>query len=127
MLELSQSRAGRYRAGKLAPLPPGTNQEEWPSYTRAMQDWSRFVSAAGEFALPSFNRKGRAGSGRASAGDAEMRARRCCGESAAGWKAATLEGADFARTPAPFPRPELRGLSDKVACAELVRERQLRF
>ncbi|KAM3828559.1 sperm microtubule inner protein 8 [Vipera latastei] len=57
VLELRQSPAGRYRAGKLAPLPPGTNQEEWPSYTRAMQDWSRFVSAAGEFALPSLERK----------------------------------------------------------------------
>ncbi|XP_070809083.1 sperm microtubule inner protein 8 [Pituophis catenifer annectens] len=53
MSELRQSLAGRYRAGKLAPLPPSTNQEEWPSYTRAMQDWSRFVSAAGELALPS--------------------------------------------------------------------------
>uniref|UniRef100_A0A8C6VK16 Sperm microtubule inner protein 8 n=1 Tax=Naja naja TaxID=35670 RepID=A0A8C6VK16_NAJNA len=46
-----RSLAGRSRAGKLAPLPPSTNQEEWPSYTRAMQDWSRFVSAAGELPL----------------------------------------------------------------------------
>ncbi|KAM6430187.1 sperm microtubule inner protein 8 [Liasis olivaceus] len=57
MTELGKSLTARYRAGKMAPLPPSTNQEEWPSYTRAMEDWSRFVSAAGEFKLPSLNRK----------------------------------------------------------------------
>uniref|UniRef100_A0A8C5RTZ1 Sperm microtubule inner protein 8 n=1 Tax=Laticauda laticaudata TaxID=8630 RepID=A0A8C5RTZ1_LATLA len=46
-----RSPAGRSRAGKLAPLPPSSPQEEWPSYTRAMQDWSRFVSAAGQLPL----------------------------------------------------------------------------
>uniref|UniRef100_A0A8C6VMX1 Sperm microtubule inner protein 8 n=1 Tax=Naja naja TaxID=35670 RepID=A0A8C6VMX1_NAJNA len=54
-----RSLAGRSRAGKLAPLPPSTNQEEWPSYTRAMQDWSRFVSAAGELPLLNLQGKGR--------------------------------------------------------------------
>ncbi|KAG8143832.1 hypothetical protein E2320_000982 [Naja naja] len=53
-----RSLAGRSRAGKLAPLPPSTNQEEWPSYTRAMQDWSRFVSAAGELPLLNLQGKG---------------------------------------------------------------------
>ncbi|KAH0619434.1 hypothetical protein JD844_000048 [Phrynosoma platyrhinos] len=46
-----------YRAGKMAPLVPSTNQEEWPSFTRAMDDWSHFVSTAGEFKLPSFNKR----------------------------------------------------------------------
>uniref|UniRef100_A0A8D2KYJ1 Testis, prostate and placenta expressed n=1 Tax=Varanus komodoensis TaxID=61221 RepID=A0A8D2KYJ1_VARKO len=46
----------KYRAGKMAPLVPSSNQE-WPSYTRAMDDWSHFVSTAGEFRLPSFNKK----------------------------------------------------------------------
>uniref|UniRef100_A0A670YDI3 Sperm microtubule inner protein 8 n=1 Tax=Pseudonaja textilis TaxID=8673 RepID=A0A670YDI3_PSETE len=52
-----RSLAGRSRAGKLAPLPPSTSPEEWPSYTRAMQDWSRFVSAAGE--MPLLNLQGK--------------------------------------------------------------------
>uniref|UniRef100_A0A8C4XZU5 Sperm microtubule inner protein 8 n=1 Tax=Gopherus evgoodei TaxID=1825980 RepID=A0A8C4XZU5_9SAUR len=53
MTELGQSLTARYRAGKMAPLTPSTNHEEWPSYTRAMDDWSRFISSAGEFKLPS--------------------------------------------------------------------------
>uniref|UniRef100_A0A8C3RXY1 Testis, prostate and placenta expressed n=1 Tax=Chelydra serpentina TaxID=8475 RepID=A0A8C3RXY1_CHESE len=57
MTELGQSLTARYRAGKMAPLTPSTNHEEWPSYTRAMDDWSRFVSSAGEFKLPSVNKK----------------------------------------------------------------------
>ncbi|XP_070616736.1 sperm microtubule inner protein 8 isoform X2 [Erythrolamprus reginae] len=52
MSELRRSLVGQYRAGKLAPLPPSINQEEWPSYTRALQDWSRFVSEAREMPLP---------------------------------------------------------------------------
>uniref|UniRef100_A0A8C8RUV0 Testis, prostate and placenta expressed n=1 Tax=Pelusios castaneus TaxID=367368 RepID=A0A8C8RUV0_9SAUR len=55
--ELGKSLTARYRAGKMAPLTPSINQEEWPSYTRAMDDWSRFVSSAGEFKLPSVNKK----------------------------------------------------------------------
>uniref|UniRef100_A0A8C4XZV1 Sperm microtubule inner protein 8 n=1 Tax=Gopherus evgoodei TaxID=1825980 RepID=A0A8C4XZV1_9SAUR len=58
MTELGQSLTARYRAGKMAPLTPSTNHEEWPSYTRAMDDWSRFISSAGEFKLPSVNKKG---------------------------------------------------------------------
>uniref|UniRef100_A0A8C4W024 Sperm microtubule inner protein 8 n=1 Tax=Gopherus evgoodei TaxID=1825980 RepID=A0A8C4W024_9SAUR len=57
MTELGQSLTARYRAGKMAPLTPSTNHEEWPSYTRAMDDWSRFISSAGEFKLPSVNKK----------------------------------------------------------------------
>ncbi|XP_061450226.1 sperm microtubule inner protein 8 [Rhineura floridana] len=57
MTELGKSLTAKYRAGKMAPLMPSTNQEEWPSYTRAMDDWSRFISTAGEFKLPSFNQK----------------------------------------------------------------------
>ncbi|XP_066493882.1 sperm microtubule inner protein 8 [Tiliqua scincoides] len=56
MTELGKSLTEKYRAGKMAPLLPSTNQEEWPSYTHAMDDWSRFVSTAGEFKLPSLNK-----------------------------------------------------------------------
>ncbi|KAM8773792.1 sperm microtubule inner protein 8 isoform 1-T1 [Rhynchonycteris naso] len=42
----------RCREGKLAPIAPGINRVDWPSFTRAMDDWSRFVSSAGEFKLP---------------------------------------------------------------------------
>uniref|UniRef100_A0A6J0TY92 Sperm microtubule inner protein 8 n=1 Tax=Pogona vitticeps TaxID=103695 RepID=A0A6J0TY92_9SAUR len=57
MTELGRSLRAKHRGGKMAPLLPSTNQEEWPSYTRAMDDWSRFVSTAGEFKLPSFSNK----------------------------------------------------------------------
>uniref|UniRef100_A0A8D0GIC7 Sperm microtubule inner protein 8 n=1 Tax=Sphenodon punctatus TaxID=8508 RepID=A0A8D0GIC7_SPHPU len=57
MTELGKSLSARYRAGKMAPLTPSINQEEWPNYTRAIDDWSRFVSSAGEFKLPSVNKK----------------------------------------------------------------------
>ncbi|XP_021112639.1 testis, prostate and placenta-expressed protein isoform X1 [Heterocephalus glaber] len=42
----------RYREGKLAPIAPGINWMDWPCFTRAIEDWSRFVSSAGEFKLP---------------------------------------------------------------------------
>ncbi|XP_066098871.1 sperm microtubule inner protein 8 [Saccopteryx bilineata] len=42
----------RCREGKLAPIAPGINRFNWPSFTRAMDDWSRFVSSAGEIKLP---------------------------------------------------------------------------
>uniref|UniRef100_A0A286Y3Z2 Sperm microtubule inner protein 8 n=1 Tax=Cavia porcellus TaxID=10141 RepID=A0A286Y3Z2_CAVPO len=42
----------RYREGKLAPIVPGINRIDWPCFTRAIEDWSRFVSTAGEFKLP---------------------------------------------------------------------------
>ncbi|XP_075392821.1 sperm microtubule inner protein 8 [Tenrec ecaudatus] len=42
----------RHRAGKLVPIAPGINRVDWPCYTRAIEDWSRFISSAGEFKLP---------------------------------------------------------------------------
>ncbi|KAJ6666171.1 hypothetical protein lerEdw1_001075 [Lerista edwardsae] len=57
MTEFGRSLTRKYRAGKMAPLLPSTNQEEWPSYTRALDDWSRFVSTAGEFKLPTLNKR----------------------------------------------------------------------
>ncbi|XP_036753695.2 testis, prostate and placenta-expressed protein isoform X1 [Manis pentadactyla] len=42
----------RCREGKLAPLVPGINRVDWPCFTRAIEDWSHFVSSAGEFKLP---------------------------------------------------------------------------
>ncbi|XP_042294597.1 testis, prostate and placenta-expressed protein isoform X2 [Sceloporus undulatus] len=57
MTELGKCLTAKYRAGKMAPLVPSINQEEWPSFTRAMDDWSHFVSKAGEFKLPSFNKR----------------------------------------------------------------------
>ncbi|KAI5762750.1 TEPP protein [Gulo gulo luscus] len=40
------------REGKLVPIVPGINRVDWPCFTRAIEDWSRFVSSAGEFKLP---------------------------------------------------------------------------
>ncbi|XP_062997191.1 sperm microtubule inner protein 8 [Elgaria multicarinata webbii] len=57
MTELGKSLTAKYRAGKMAPLMPSANQGEWPSYTQAMDDWSCFISTAGEFKLPSYNKK----------------------------------------------------------------------
>ncbi|XP_019361452.1 PREDICTED: testis, prostate and placenta-expressed protein [Gavialis gangeticus] len=57
MTELGRSLTAKYQARKMAPFLPGTSQDEWPSYTCAMDDWSRFVSSAGEFRLPSINKK----------------------------------------------------------------------
>ncbi|XP_075432654.1 sperm microtubule inner protein 8 [Ascaphus truei] len=37
--------------GTMAPLPPGITREEWPSYTRAADDWSKCISSSGEFQL----------------------------------------------------------------------------
>ncbi|XP_012503302.1 PREDICTED: testis, prostate and placenta-expressed protein isoform X2 [Propithecus coquereli] len=42
----------RCREGKLAPIAPGINRVAWPCFTRAIEDWSRLVSSAGEFKLP---------------------------------------------------------------------------
>ncbi|XP_044515291.1 testis, prostate and placenta-expressed protein [Gracilinanus agilis] len=42
----------KYQGGKMAPLAPGINKIDWPCHTHAIEDWSRFVSAAGEFKLP---------------------------------------------------------------------------
>nr|XP_055188791.1 testis, prostate and placenta-expressed protein isoform X1 [Nyctereutes procyonoides] len=58
-----QKLRNRYREGKLVPIAPGINRLDWPCFTRAIEDWSRFVSAAGEFKLPCPSRKGESFSG----------------------------------------------------------------
>ncbi|XP_006878982.1 PREDICTED: testis, prostate and placenta-expressed protein [Elephantulus edwardii] len=47
----------RYREERLVPIVPGINQVNWPCFTRAIEDWSRFVSSAGEFKLPCLDKK----------------------------------------------------------------------
>uniref|UniRef100_A0A4X1UUH6 Testis, prostate and placenta expressed n=1 Tax=Sus scrofa TaxID=9823 RepID=A0A4X1UUH6_PIG len=47
----------RCREGKLAPIAPGISQVDWPRFTRAIEDWSRFVSSAGEFRLPCLGKR----------------------------------------------------------------------
>ncbi|XP_074078854.1 sperm microtubule inner protein 8 [Macrotis lagotis] len=47
----------RHRCGTLAPLAPGINHIDWPSYTHAIEDWCHFVSASGEFKLPLVDKK----------------------------------------------------------------------
>uniref|UniRef100_A0A8C9UT86 Testis, prostate and placenta expressed n=1 Tax=Spermophilus dauricus TaxID=99837 RepID=A0A8C9UT86_SPEDA len=47
----------KYREGKLLPIVPGINRIDWPSFTSAIEDWSHFVSTAGEFKLPCLNNK----------------------------------------------------------------------
>ncbi|KAB0389497.1 hypothetical protein E2I00_009178, partial [Balaenoptera physalus] len=32
----------RCREGKLEPIAPGINRVDWPNFTRAIEDWSRF-------------------------------------------------------------------------------------
>lgn len=48
----------RCHEGKLVPIAPGINRVDWPCFTRAIEDWSRFVSSAGEFRLPCLNKRG---------------------------------------------------------------------
>lgn len=48
----------RCHEGKLVPIAPGINRVDWPCFTRAIEDWSRFVSSAGEFKLPCLNKRG---------------------------------------------------------------------
>ncbi|XP_060041439.1 sperm microtubule inner protein 8 [Erinaceus europaeus] len=47
-----RSLRSKYCEGKLAPIAPGINRVDWPSFTHAIDDWSRFISSAGEFKLP---------------------------------------------------------------------------
>uniref|UniRef100_A0A2K6U9F6 Sperm microtubule inner protein 8 n=1 Tax=Saimiri boliviensis boliviensis TaxID=39432 RepID=A0A2K6U9F6_SAIBB len=47
----------RYQEGKLAPIAPGINRVDWPCFTRAIEDWSRFVSSAREFKLPCLSKR----------------------------------------------------------------------
>ncbi|KAJ1072786.1 hypothetical protein K5549_012012 [Capra hircus] len=55
--ETGQRLRNRYHEGKLAPIAPGINRVDWPCFTRAIEDWSRFVSSAGEFKLPCASKK----------------------------------------------------------------------
>ncbi|KAM4722981.1 sperm microtubule inner protein 8 [Rhinophrynus dorsalis] len=47
----------RYGIGTMAPLTPGTTQKEWPSFSKAADDWSKFISSSGEFQLRNVNKK----------------------------------------------------------------------
>ncbi|XP_049999361.1 sperm microtubule inner protein 8 isoform X1 [Alexandromys fortis] len=47
----------KYREGKMVPIAPGINRVDWPCYTRAIEDWSKFVSRSGEFKLPCINKR----------------------------------------------------------------------
>ncbi|XP_068943693.1 sperm microtubule inner protein 8 [Petaurus breviceps papuanus] len=58
-----QSLKKRYQRGKMTPLVPSINQINWPSHTRAVEDWSHFVSASREFKLPLVDRRGEGLSG----------------------------------------------------------------
>lgn len=42
----------------MVPIAPGINRVDWPCYTHAIEDWSKFVSRSGEFKLPCANKKG---------------------------------------------------------------------
>nr|KAF6408205.1 testis, prostate and placenta expressed [Molossus molossus] len=48
----------RCREGKLVPIAPGVHRVDWPCFTRAIEDWSHFVSSAGEFKLPCPSKRG---------------------------------------------------------------------
>nr|XP_020819378.1 testis, prostate and placenta-expressed protein isoform X3 [Phascolarctos cinereus] len=48
----------RYQCGKMAPIAPSINRINWPCHTHAIEDWSHFVSASGEFKLPLVDKKG---------------------------------------------------------------------
>uniref|UniRef100_G1QSW9 Sperm microtubule inner protein 8 n=1 Tax=Nomascus leucogenys TaxID=61853 RepID=G1QSW9_NOMLE len=52
-----QKLRNRYHEGKLAPIAPGINRVDWPCFTRAIEDWTHFVSSAGEFKLPSLSKR----------------------------------------------------------------------
>ncbi|XP_039209592.1 testis, prostate and placenta-expressed protein isoform X1 [Crotalus tigris] len=90
--------------------PAGTARGSWPRCrpvpTRRSGPATRAPWRTGPASSPppassrcpaSTAKVGLAGSGCTSAGDAEMHARRCCGESAAGWRAATLEGGSLSQ------------------------------
>ncbi|GAB1293509.1 Testis, prostate and placenta-expressed protein [Apodemus speciosus] len=47
----------KYRGGKMIPIAPGINRVDWPCFTRAIEDWSQFVSRSGEFKLPCANKR----------------------------------------------------------------------
>ncbi|XP_063133921.1 sperm microtubule inner protein 8 isoform X2 [Rattus norvegicus] len=47
----------KYRDGKMIPIVPGIQRADWPCFTRAIEDWSQFVSKSGEFKLPCANRR----------------------------------------------------------------------
>ncbi|XP_037672235.1 testis, prostate and placenta-expressed protein [Choloepus didactylus] len=53
----------RHLQGKLAPVAPGISRVNWPCFTRAVEDWSRFASAAGELKLPCLDKRVKSFSG----------------------------------------------------------------
>lgn len=42
----------------MIPIVPGINRVDWPCFTHAIEDWSKFVSRSGEFKLPCANKRG---------------------------------------------------------------------
>ncbi|XP_037374033.1 testis, prostate and placenta-expressed protein isoform X1 [Talpa occidentalis] len=48
----------RCREGRLVPMAPGISRVDWPCLTSAIEDWSHFVSSAGEFKLPCLSNRG---------------------------------------------------------------------
>ncbi|XP_062033323.1 sperm microtubule inner protein 8 isoform X1 [Lepus europaeus] len=87
----------RCREGKLAPIAPGINRVDWPCFTRAIEDWSRFVSSAGEFRLPCLNKRVEGFSGYA--------VRYLKPEMTQNWRA--VGGGAEGRGPCPHPLPQL--------------------
>ncbi|XP_034378059.1 sperm microtubule inner protein 8 [Arvicanthis niloticus] len=47
----------KYRGGRMTPIVPGINRVDWPCFTRAIEDWSKFVSRSQEFKLPCANKR----------------------------------------------------------------------
>ncbi|XP_074141981.1 sperm microtubule inner protein 8 isoform X2 [Sminthopsis crassicaudata] len=47
----------RFQRGKMTPLAPCINQIDWPCHSRAIEDWTHFVSNSGEFKLPFVDKK----------------------------------------------------------------------
>ncbi|XP_021076366.1 testis, prostate and placenta-expressed protein isoform X3 [Mus pahari] len=47
----------KYRGGKMIPIAPGINRVDWPCFTHAIEDWSKFVSRSEEFKLPCANKR----------------------------------------------------------------------
>nr|XP_021497281.1 testis, prostate and placenta-expressed protein [Meriones unguiculatus] len=41
----------------MVPIVPGINRVDWPCFTHAIEDWSKFVSKSDEFKLPCTNKR----------------------------------------------------------------------
>jgi hypothetical protein len=76
----------RCREGRLVPIVPGIKRVDWPCFTRAIEDWSHFVSTTGEFKLRCPSKRGQsAGRGRLpGAGEVQQPARAAGGGPATG-------------------------------------------